>query len=220
MRLAIEALQDLGATIVRANIPTAGWIGGAGTEIAVLNRNHFSPTYHQVQRSPIVFIYELKAGLNAYLKKWAKGTAMKTIDDIIAFNLDNPVEALRFGQDLFLAAARTKGDLSEPEYKSARRMDVLHAKKLGLDFYMDQHRLDAVLFPANSGAGIAAKPGYPSVQVPAGFTAGVGAKDTPDYPLGATFTGRAWSEAKLLRLAYAFEQGTQARRMPPGLPAL
>ena len=217
MRLTIEALQDLGATIVRASIPTSGWIGGAGTEIAVLNRNHFSPTYHQVQRSPIVFVYELKAGLNAYLKTWAKGTAMKTIDDIIAFNLENPVKALRFGQDLFLAAARTKGDLSEPEYKSARRMDVLHAKKLGLDLYMDQHKLDAVLFPANAGAAIAAKPGYPSVQVPAGFTAGVGGKDTPDYPLGATFTGRAWSEATLLRLAYAFEQGTKARRMPPGL---
>ena len=220
MRRTVEALQDLGAIIVRANIPTAGWIGGAGTEIAVLNRNHFSPTYNQVQRAPIVFVYELKNGLEAYLKKWAKGTAMKTIDDIIAFNLDNPVKALRFGQDLFLAAARTKGDLSEPEYKSARRMDVLHAKKLGLDLYMDTHKLDAVLFPANSGAGIAAKPGYPSVQVPAGMISGIGDKETPDYPLGATFAGRAWSEAKLLRLAYAFEQGTKARRVPPGLPAL
>jgi amidase len=219
MRRTIEALQDLGAIIIRANIPTAGWIGGAGTEIAVLNRNHFSPTYNQVQRAPIVFVYELKNGLEAYLKKWAKGTAMKTIDDIIAFNLDNPTKALRFGQDLFLAAARTKGDLSEPEYKSARRMDVLHAKKLGLDHYMDTHKLDAVLFPANSG-GIAAKPGYPSVQVPAGMISGIGDKDTPDYPLGATFAGRAWSEAKLLRLAYAFEQGTKARQAPPGLPAL
>ncbi|MBM3546314.1 MAG: amidase [Alphaproteobacteria bacterium] len=220
MSRTIEALQDLGATIIRANIPTAGWIGGAGTEIAVLNRNHFSPTYNQVQRAPIVFVYELKNGLEAYLKKWAKGTAMKTIDDIIAFNRERPVEALRFGQDLFLAAAETRGDLSEPEYKSARRMDLKHAKTLGLDAYMDMHKLDAVLFPANAGAGIAAKPGYPSVQVPAGFIAGMGGKDTPDYPLGATFAGRAWSEAKLLRFAYAFEQATHARRMPPGVPAL
>ncbi len=220
MNRTVEALQDLGAVIVRANMPTEGWIGGAGTEVAVLNRNRFSPTFNQVQRAPIVFIYELKNGLEAYLKKWAKGTAMRTIDDIITFNREHPEKALRFGQDLFLAAAATKGDLSEPEYKSARRMDLKHAKTLGMDAYMDRHKLDAVLFPANAGAGIAAKPGYPSVQVPTGFTSGINGKDTPDYPIGATFAGRAWSEAKLLRLAYAFEQATKVRRMPPGLGSL
>ena len=99
-------------------------------------------------------------------------------------------------------------------------MDLRHAKTLGMDAYMDRHKLDAVLFPANAGAGIAAKPGYPSVQVPAGFTSGMNGKDTPDYPLGATFAGRAWSEAKLLRFAYAFEQATKVRRMPPGLGPL
>jgi len=56
--------------------------------------------------------------------------------------------------------------------------------------------------------------------VPAGMTSGVGPIETPDYPMGATFTGRAWSEPALLRLAYAFEQATKARRMPPGVPAL
>jgi len=71
-----------------------------------------------------------------------------------------------------------------------------------------------------AGAAIAAKAGYPSVQVPAGFVAGVKDKDTPGYPYGTTFTGRAWSEPTLLRLAYAFEQATQARRLPPGLPPL
>ena len=70
------------------------------------------------------------------------------------------------------------------------------------------------------GSALAAKSGYPSVQVPGGFISGVGAKETPDYPLGITFAGRAWSEAKLLRLAYAYEQASNARRPPPGLPAL
>jgi len=54
----------------------------------------------------------------------------------------------------------------------------------------------------------------------AGFVAGVNLNFTPDYPMGATFTGRAWSEPTLLRLAYAFEQATMARRMPPDVPAL
>jgi amidase len=220
MEQAVQALQDLGAVIVRANIPTAGWVGGPGTEYPILNRNPFSPTKNQVQRVPIVFVYELKFGLDAYLKKWAKGTAMRTLADIVAFNEAHPKKALRFGQDTFLAAHATKGDLSEPEYKAARRMDLKHAKTLGMDAYMDRYKLDAVLFPANSGAGIAAKPGYPSVQVPAGMISGIGGKETPDYPLGATFAGRAWSEAKLLRFAYAFEQATHARRMPPGVPAL
>jgi amidase len=99
-------------------------------------------------------------------------------------------------------------------------MDIRATRTLGIDAYMDTHKLDAILFPGRNGAAIAAKAGYPSVLVPAGMIAGVGATQTPDYPFGATFTGRAWSEPVLLRLAYAFEQATKARRMPPGVPAL
>jgi amidase len=217
---ALTALQDAGATIVRANMPTAGWIGGPGTTMGVLNRNPLSRTKNSVGTPPIVFLYELKRDLNLYLRDWAVGTKIKTMADIIAFNEAHADKALRFGQDLFLAAQATKGDLSELEYKSARAMDLLSAKERGMDAYMTQHKLDAVLFTGTSGASIAAKAGYPSVQVPGGFVAGVGDKETPDYPLGITFAGRAWSEAKLLRLAYAFEQASHARRPPPDLPAL
>jgi amidase len=217
---AIAILEARGAVILRANIPTAGWIGGPGTDMAVLNRNPESRTRNEPARFPIVFVYELKHDLNAYLRHWLAGTPVGSLADIIAFNEANAGRALRFGQDLFLAAQATRGDLREPEYRTARAMDLRASRALGLDAYMDRHRLDAVLFPGTAGAAIAAKAGYPSVQVPAGFIAGIGGRETPEYPLGITFAGRAWSEPVLLRLAYAFEQATQARHPPPGLPPL
>lgn len=219
MAQAITVLEDLGATVVRAALPANGWIGGPGTTMAVLNRNPFSPLKGTAGSASLVFLYELKRDLNLYLRDWATGTQMKTMADIIEFNTANAGKALRYGQDLFLAAETTRGDLSELEYKSARAMDLAAAER-GIDTYMSRHRLDAVVFPGASGSAIAAKPGYPSVQVPAGFISGVGATETPDYPLGLTFAGRAWSEATLLRFAYAFEQATKARRPPPDLPAL
>jgi amidase len=159
MDQAIEALADLGAEIVRAPMPVQGWIGGPGTEMPVLDTNPESPLRHTVRRVSTVFVYEIKHDLNEYLTEWLRGTRMRSIDDIIAFNEAHPEQCLRFGQDLFHAAAATKGDLSEPEYKSARRLDLLTAGRMGMDAYMDEHKLDAVLFPGNAGAGIAAKPG-------------------------------------------------------------
>jgi amidase len=208
----VATLEAQGATIVRANIPTAGWIGGPGTDMTILNRNPESATRYELARRPVVFVYELKHDLDAYLRDWLPDAVARSLADIVAFNKAHAERALRFGQDIFLAAAATRGDLSELEYRAARAADLRASRALGLDAYMDRHRLDAVLFPGTVGAAIAAKAGYPSVQVPAGFIQGVG---TPDYPLGATFTGRAWSEPVLLRLAYAFEQGLPTRRRPP-----
>ncbi|MBR0773383.1 amidase [Bradyrhizobium diazoefficiens] len=217
---AIKVLEDLGAVIVRAGMPPAGWIGGPGVTMTMLDRNPLSRNKGNLATASIVFVYELKHGLNRYLADWAADTEMKTIADIVAFNAANAERALRFGQDVFLAADNTRGDLSEREYKSARAMDLLSAKTRGMDAYMNQHRLDAVLFPGSTGCVIAAKAGYPSVMVPAGLVSGVDDKDTPDYPLGITFAGRAWSEHKLLRLAYAYEQASNMRRPPPGLGAV
>jgi amidase len=220
MEAAIKVMEEQGAIIIRQNIPTEGWIGGPGTDMAVLNRNPESPELNKVARLPIVFVYELKHDMNLYLRDWAKGTQIHTLGDVIGFNAEHAARALRFGQDIFLAAEATRGDLKEQEYISARAMDLKASRTLGLDTYMEENQLDAVLFPGTAGAAIGAKAGYPSVLVPAGFTSGAQGKETPDYPIGATFTGRAWSEPTLIRLAYAFEQATLARRMPPGVPAL
>jgi amidase len=219
MRDAISVLEQNGATLVRANLPTIAWLGGPGTDAAILNLNPESPTRNRPEHRPVVYLYELKHDLNAYLHDWAKGTRMHSMADIIAFNTAHADRALRFGQDIFLASQASEGGLRAPEYLAARRMDLRATRTLGLDAYMEAHKLDAILFPGRTGFPIAAKAGYPSVQVPAGMIAG-GPNGTPGYPYGATFTGRAWSEPVLLRLAYAFEMATKARHMPPGVPPL
>jgi amidase len=210
----IALLEDRGATIIRDNMPERCIVGGPGTGMGIINRNPESKTVGNVVNSAVVFVYELKRDLNLYLRDWAIETGIKTLADIIAFNAAHADRALRFGQDILLAAEATRGDLSELEYRSARAAGIRAAKVEGLDAYMDAHRLDAVLFPGSFGCAIAARAGYPSVQVPAGFISGAGGKETPDYPLGATFCGRAWSEPALLRIAYAFEQASHARRPP------
>jgi amidase len=220
MRNVMGVLEAQGATLVRANMSAISWMGGPGTDAPVLNLNPESAGRFQAERRPLIYFYELKHDLNAYLRDWAKGTSMRTMADIIAFNATHADRALRFGQDIFLASQATEGGLDAIEYIAARRMDIRASRTLGIDAYMDEHRLDAILFPGRNGASVAAKAGYPSILVPAGMIAGVTGRDTPDYPLGATFTGRAWSEPVLLRLAYAFEQATKARRMPPGVPPL
>jgi amidase len=220
MKNTLAALEAAGAVLVRASLPTISWMGGPGTEAPILNRNPESQTFNQPERRPVIYLYELKHDLNAYLRDWAKGTQMKSMSDIIAFNTANANLALRYGQDIFLASDATRGDLSEMEYAAARQMDILASRTLGLDAYMDRNQLDAVLFPSRFGSNIPAKAGYPSVQVPGGMVRAPGNRPPPDYPFGVTFTGRAWSEPVLLRLAYAFEQATKARRPPLGMPAL
>ena len=57
---------------------------------------------------------------------------------------------------------------------------------------------------------MAAVAGYPSITVPMSFVGGL--------PLGLSFIGAAWSEARLIAIAYAFEQATRARRAPTFMP--
>jgi amidase len=188
--------------------------------MAVLNNNPLSPGRGRVERVSSVFLYELKAGVDAYLRDWAvweKGARrMRALGDVVSFNDEHAARCLRFGQDFLREASLSRGDLTEPAYRNARKMDVWASRTIGIDPYLRQHRLDAILFPSRTGAGLAAKAGYPSVMVPAGMVTHWEGIETKPYPYGITFTGPAWSEARLLALAYAFE----AARGPFPMPRL
>ena len=127
---------------------------------------------------------------------------------MIAYNSAHPDTALKYGQVLAIQSQALDLYGDEPKYISDRATDLQLAKVQGIDATMDSNNLTALVFPANGGAGIAAKSGYPSVIVPAGYL-------TTAAPFGITFTGKAYSEATLITLAYAFEQATKVRQ-PPG----
>ncbi len=220
MNNAIAKLQELGAVIVEANIPNAGQVGGPGTTTGVFVTNPFSPSLGQTVNVSTVLVYEFKNNLNTYLAGLGPNAPIRTLSEQIAFNNANPDTTLRFKQDILVASDATIGDLSEPEYTTARQLDIQQARIDGIDAYMNQNNLDAILFPANFGAGIAAKAGYPSIVVPAGYRTTVGSLSTPPYPFGATFTGRAWSEPQLIKYAYAYEQYTLVRQPPITTPPL
>ncbi len=199
---AIADMKARGAVIVDpADIPTAGVLDNCEIEI---------------------LLYEFKAGLNAYLAGLGPSARVKSLNDVIAFNeRERDREMPFFGQELFVRAAK-KGPLTSPAYRRAVATCQTRARGLGIDAVMNRLRLDAIVAPTGSPAwpidlvngdhflGASSTPsavaGYPSITVPAGFVNGL--------PVGLSFMGRRWSEATLISLAYAYEQGTR-RRQPP-----
>jgi amidase len=170
----------------------------------------------------LVFMYELKADLNSYLAGLGPNAPVRTLKDIIDFNDRNrQKEMAYFGQDLFLKA-EAKGPLTEKAYLDALEKNHQLARTEGIDATMDKYRLDAMVAPtggpawltdlingdhsAGGSSNAAAVAGYPNINVTAGFISGL--------PVGISFFGRAWSEPTLIRLAFAFEQTTKARRAP------
>ena len=150
-----------------------------------------------------VMLFEMKAGINAYLAELGPNVRIKTLADVIKFNDEHwAKEQPLFGQQQFVRS-QAKGPLTEPAYLEARELCSQASRTKGIDALMDKHQLDALV---GGGGGLAAMAGYPSVTVPAGFNG--------EMPVGLSFTLRAWQEAKLIALAADFEAKTNARREP------
>lgn len=204
----IADMREAGAIIVDpADIPSGRRMGG--------------PAYQ-------VLLYEFKAGMSAYLGALGPSAPARSLADLIAFNEANADrEMAYFGQEIFLEA-EAKGPLTDSEYLEAKELARRLSQEEGIDQVMDEHSLDAMIGPTGgpawttdlvtgdhftgSSSSPAAISGYPNITVPAGFVFGL--------PVGVSIFGRAWSEPKLIQIAYAFEQATKHRREPTFLPTL
>lgn len=175
-----------------------------------------------------VLMYGQKHDLNNYLAT-RPSAPVHTLADIIAYNNAHAAVALKYGQAIFLAADQldtSPGSADTLRYRADRVQDLALTRG-GLDAVFNgpdgiqgtDDDFDAILFPQNRGAAAPAKAGYPSIVVPGGFVPPFGAVVNPS-PFGVTFTGRAFSEPRLIALAYAFEQATKHRQPPASTPAL
>jgi amidase len=161
-----------------------------------------------------VLRYEFKRDLNAYLSTLPRHARVHSLAEVIAFNDAYPnQDRFRYGQVLARASEATDLEKERPQYLADRATD-LHLSRDEIDRVMEVNHLDALLFGANIGAAIGAKAGYPSVIVPGGYLS------TDGSPFGVTFLGGAWSEPRLIGLAYAYEQASQLRVPPPTTPPL
>jgi amidase len=205
METAIATMKAAGADVVDAEIPTLGQWDDA--ELQVL-------------------LYEFKTDLEKYLA--GSDAPIRTLADLIEFNQEHAsTEMPWFGQELFLQA-QAKGPLTDKAYLQARDKARRLAGKEGIEVALRKQHLDALVAPSMSpawltdpingdhftgaGYGVAAVAGTPSITVPMG--------DSHGLPLGIVFMGPAWSEARLIELAYGFEQHGKARRPPQFLPTV
>ena len=160
-----------------------------------------------------VLLYEFNVGLEDYLASLGEGAPVTTLADVVAFNEANPEEAVPFGQEILELSLETEGDLNDPAYLAELETGIRLTTTEGVDVLLESLDLDALLFPNNLAAIAGARPGYPSITVPAGYT-------SEGEPFGLTFLSDAFSEPELIELAYSYEQGTLRRVAPDSTPGI
>jgi amidase len=199
------------------------------------------------------FKYGMKRDFNLWLKSLGPSAPVKTLTELRQWNIAHQkAGAIKFGQsrldisdEMDLEADRARNDA---DHQKDWRLSRTYGIDAALNGPANQSsasasqssgpgsqpsasasqssgpRLDAILTPGGSGAGLAARAGYPIIVVPFGmvpnaptppFPAGFDARPAP---FGVGFTGTACSEPRLIEIAYAFELATKKRVPPPGMP--
>jgi amidase len=226
---AIEVLKKEGAVIVDpADIPSIvdqdvnnnflKW-GSCGGPADVKGKD---------QNCSYALKYGMKRDFNIFLASLGAAAPVKTLTELRAFNTAHANRnAIKYGQANLDVSDEMDLEKDKARWTADRQKDIRLGATHGIDEVMKAQKLDALLFPGSSGAGIAAKPGYPTVIVPFGMVVPVVPPNQPPFPPGFTpkpgpygvsFTGMACSEPRLIELAYAFEQATKKRMPPPSAP--
>jgi amidase len=174
------------------------------------------------QNCSIVLEYGMKRDFNAWLASLGARAPVHSLTELREWNLAHvEAGAIKYGQSTLDRSDDIDLERDRARYEADRAKDLRLAGAHGIDEVMKHERLDALLFPAQTGAALAARPGYPSVIVPFGMVPNAPVIPFPDgfdarpAPFGVTFTGMACSEPKLIALGYAFEQATKGRVPPP-----
>jgi amidase len=173
----------------------------------------------------VVLKAEFHAGLDDYLASTPATVKVRSLADLVAFNKAAPAELEFFGQEI-LEESLAAPALQDAKYLEARATGQRLAGKEGIDKVLTDNKLDALVAPTGGPAWttdlvtgdhflgasstLPSVAGYPYITVPMG--------EVRDLPVGLSFIGTAWSEARLIAMAYAFEQLTQARQAPAFLP--
>ena len=206
METAITALKGAGATLIDVTL--------ASNDDKEVNDAEFQ-----------VLLFDFKADLIKYFA--ARPGGPQNLADLIAYNkLDAARELKWFGQEIFeMADAKDLND-------SATYQKIIASSqgksRDDINTTISTNKLDAIIGPTNSpswttdlvngdhfvlaSSGPCARAGYPIVTVPAGFA--------NELPVGISFYAGAWTEPKLISLAFAFEQITHARQTPKYLPTM
>jgi amidase len=223
---AIALLRDRGAIVVDpAEVPSAIDPDPA--------RNYFrwnicaaeSATRGNDTQCSIVFKYGMKRDFNAWLRSLGDRAPLADLTALRSWNHEHAaLGTIKYGQALLDISDEIDLAADRERYEADRAKDLELAGTHGLDAAFAEHNVEALLFPLNRGANIAARPGYPSVIVPFGLVSREAEAGFPDgfdpapAPFGVTFTGPACSEPRLIGLAYAFEQAGRGRVPPPAAP--
>ncbi len=223
---AIEVLKKEGAVIVDpADIPSVVAPDAADNLLAWGTCSGTDGAKGKDANCSVVLKYGMKRDFNAWLDTLDDSGPVSTLAELRAWNLAHQSRgAIKYGQANLDVSDEMDVEKDKARWEADRAKDIRLGGTSGIDAVMTAQKLDAILFPGTSGAGIAAKPGYPTVIVPFAMVPNAptpafpeGFEATP-IPYGVSFTGMACSEPRLIELAYAFEQATKTRTPPPAAP--
>jgi len=223
---AIEILKAQGAVIVDpADIPSIVDADATNNFLTWNTCSGSDGAKGQDANCSVVFKYGMKRDFNAWLATLDDTGPVSTLTELRTWNLAHQSRgAIKYGQANLDVSDEMDLEKDKPRWEADRKKDIHLGATHGIDEVMKAQKLDAILFPGASGAGIAAKPGYPTVIVPFALVANAPTPAFPEgfeakpIPYGVSFTGMACSEPRLIELAYAFEQASKKRVPPASAP--